>query len=257
MADVPHNGVSVSQLTVSYRSKPTPALDGVSFRLDKGVTSLVGRNGSGKSTTLRILAALHQKYDGDVDILGWNPQRRDGRSQVRQRSGYLPQNFTFTPSLTVREFVSYCAWLKGVPHAKRKEAVDEAIGSVNLAGSRDTKLGALSGGMARRAGIAQAIVNDPELLVLDEPASGLDPEQRISLRDLITDLGRGRVVLTSTHLIDEAASHSDQILMLLEGKVAFHGSAAELTDLDNEAAPGATPIERAYTGLHMRLSTEK
>lgn len=254
MADGTPTGVNVAGLTVSYRSKPRPAVDGASFRLDEGVTSLVGRNGSGKSTTLRILATLQRRYEGEVAVLGLDPRTAVGRAEIRRRSGYLPQDFTFTPSLTVTDFVAYCAWLKGVPKSRRRAAVDTAIESVRLTESRRTKLGALSGGMLRRAGIAQAIVNDPALVILDEPASGLDPEQRIALRDLISQLGRNRTVLTSTHLIDEAAYHSDKILMLIEGRVAFHGNAAELVALDTPDAPGSTPVERAYTGLHMRAA---
>lgn len=245
-------GIAVSGVTVQYRSKPEPALADVSFRVDKGVTSLVGRNGSGKSTMIRILSSLHQRYDGDVRILGYDPQSRDGRSQIRARSGYLPQSFTFTPSLTVTEFVAYCAWLKGIPRAEHAAKVDAAVVSVELRRERDTKLGALSGGMLRRAGIAQAIVNDPSVLILDEPASGLDPEQRITLRNLITALGHDRTVLTSTHLIDEAAQHSDRILLLAEGRIAFQGTPAALVALAVPDAPGDTPVERAYTRLHMR-----
>lgn len=253
MADPESEGVVVSGVTVVYRSKATPALDDVSFRLGKGVTSLVGRNGSGKSTMLRILAVLHQRYEGTVAILGYDPQSRRGRSQIRSRSGYLPQSFTFTPSLTVTEFVAYCAWLKGIPRAERAAKVDAAVVSVELDRERDTKLGALSGGMLRRAGIAQAIVNDPSVLILDEPASGLDPEQRITLRNLVTALGRDRTVLTSTHLIDEAALHSDRILLLIDGRVAFQGTSAALVALAVPDAPGSTPIERAYTRLHMHV----
>lgn len=251
MADTAPTDVVASGLTVSYRSKPVPALDDVTFRLDRGVTSLVGRNGSGKSTTLRILATLQRGFSGDVSVLGHDPRSRHDRMIIRQRSGYLPQNFLFTPSLTVIEFLEYCAWLKAVPRQNLTSRADEAISAVGLSTSRRTKLGALSGGMLRRAGIAQAIVNDPELLILDEPASGLDPEQRISLRDLISDLGRDRIVFTSTHLIDEAAMHSDRILMLIEGRVAFDGTPTELAAVDVAGAPGSTPIERAYTGLHM------
>lgn len=251
MTEADSDGITVSGVSAFYRSKPSPALDDVSFRLDKGVISLVGRNGSGKSTTLRILAALQRNYAGEVRVLGNDPKTSRGRYEIRRRSGYLPQSFTFTPSLTVREFVTYCAWLKCVPPHGRNARVDTAIASVDLDRSRNTKLGALSGGMLRRAGIAQALVNDPSMLILDEPASGLDPEQRITLRDLITRLGRDRTVLTSTHLIDEAAHHSNQILMLIDGRVAFHGTAAALSELESRDAPGDTPIERAYTHLHM------
>jgi len=257
VADTVPTDVVVSGLSVSYRSNPIPALDDVTFRLGGGVTSLVGRNGSGKSTMLRILATLQRGFSGDVTILGRDPSSRQDRMTIREQSGYLPQNFLFTPSLTVREFLEYCAWLKAVPRQNLTSRVDDAISAVGLGASHRTKLGALSGGMLRRAGIAQTIINDPELLILDEPASGLDPEQRIALRDLISDLGRNRIVLTSTHLIDEAAMHSDRILMLIEGRVAFDGTPTELAAVDVTGAPGGTPIERAYTGLHMLAAASR
>lgn len=257
MIDVVRAGVAVSDLGVSYRSHARAALSGVSFRLDQGVTSLVGRNGSGKSTLLRVLAALHGRYSGSVSIFGDDPRTPAGRARVRQRSGYLPQSFAFTPSLTVTEFVAYCAWLKKVPSPVRAAAVDKAIADVGLAEAGSRKLGALSGGMLRRAGIAQAIVNDPDLLIMDEPASGLDAEQRIVLRDLTSRLGRERIVLTSTHLIDEAAHHSHRIVMLIEGRVAFSGAPSELAVHEAGDAPGDTPIERAYTALHAASARDR
>lgn len=243
--------VSLHGVGVSYRSKPAPALLDVSFEFGQGVTSLVGRNGSGKTTLLRILATLSHRYTGDVRLLGRDPKSPKGRVVIREQSGFLPQDFTFTPSLTVHDFVSYCAWLKDVPSAELSLRVRDAVYDVGLEDASQVKLGRLSGGMLRRAGIAQAIVNNPKLLILDEPASGLDPEQRILLRELISRLGEDRLVLTSTHLIDEAALHSDAILMLIEGKVAFHGSVEDLERLGDPQAPGVSPVERAYTTLHM------
>jgi len=247
----------VSGVGVSYRTKPTPALDDVSFQLGRGVVSLVGRNGSGKTTLLRLLATLSRRYSGEVSIFDLDPREGKARAQIRARSGFLPQDFSFTPSLNVQEFVSYSAWLKGVPRAETDRRVADAIESVGLSHSASTKLGRLSGGMLRRAGIAQAIVNDPELVILDEPASGLDPEQRISLRDLVSHLGSTRTVLTSTHLIDEAAQHSRELLMLIDGRVAFQGTPRQLEELSLPDAPGATSIERAYTALHIRAQAEE
>lgn len=249
--------ITANQLSVSYRAKATPALDRVSFTIAPGVTSLVGRNGSGKSTLLRVLASLQHRFTGEVSVLGHNPLNSAERRKIRAISGYLPQNFTFTPGLTVQQLVEYAAWLKLLPKQRHKQAATAAIAAVGLQDQADTKLGRLSGGMLRRAGIAQAIVNDPQFLILDEPTSGLDPEQRISLRKLISRLGENRIVLTSTHLIDEAAHSSDRLLLLIAGKLVFHGSGGELAALEQiPDAPGDTPIERAFTSLHMRAAGE-
>lgn len=243
--------VDVRGLTLSYRAKREPALDGITFQVHEGVTALVGRNGSGKSSLLRILSTLlTRQYSGEVRIFGMDPKRTRERALIRAQIGYLPQDFGFTPSLTVDEFVDYCAWLKEVPKAQRGSAADEAIERVDMQRHRDVKLGKLSGGMLRRVGIAQAIVNDPRLLILDEPSSGLDPEQRILLRELTKRLGESRAVITSTHLIDEAVDHSNRIMVLVEGHLVFLGDTAQMRQHDDPAMPGHTAPERAYIALH-------
>lgn len=246
--------VVVEKLGVKYKNRQNPALADITFSLDKGVTSLVGRNGSGKSTLLRILATLQTKYSGNVKVLGLNPANSKESQEIRSGLGYLPQNFLFTPAFTVEEFLQYMAWLKKVSKTKRAKKVDEALKVTKLEKESKTKMGALSGGMLRRAGIAQTIINDPQILILDEPASGLDPEQRIHLRKLIQDLAVNRTVITSTHLIEEIEHSQASVLMLTEGQITFHGTKEQLMAYDNPNAIGDTPIERAYTNIQTRTS---
>lgn len=244
------SSVSLTHVSVTYRSGGVTALDDISCELSTGVTALLGRNGSGKSTLMRLAATLSRRFVGEVTVLGADPRRGGSLAGVRGRIGYLPQSFTFTPGVTVEDFLGYVAWLKRVPRGKTKAAVDAAIEFAQLDGYRRTKLGALSGGTLRRAGVAQAMVNDPELLILDEPAAGLDVEQRLNLRSLISELGATRTVVYSTHMIDEVAAISQQLILLIEGRIAFAGDAASLEQWGAGEAPGTTVLERGYVRLH-------
>lgn len=241
------SSVSLTHVSVTYRSGGVTALDDISCELSTGVTALLGRNGSGKSTLMRLAATLSRGFVGEVTVLGADPRRRASLAGVRGRIGYLPQSFTFTPGVTVEDFLGYVAWLKRVPSGRTKAAVDAAIEFAQLGRYRRTKLGALSGGTLRRAGVAQAMVNDPELLILDEPAAGLDVEQRLNLRSLI---GATRTVMYSTHMIDEVAAISQQLILLIEGHIAFAGDAASLEQWGAGEAPGTTVLERGYVRLH-------
>ena len=244
--------VELRSVSVFYRRGSVSALSEVSFELGGGLTSLVGPNGSGKTTVLRILTLLHRRYRGEMLLNGEAVKKRGSGVRTLQRQiGYLPQGFQFANSWTVKEFVSYCAWLKCVPSSQLVNAVTEALERVRLSELSSRKMGALSGGMLRRAGLAQAIVHKPELLLLDEPAAGLDPEQRIVLRELITELAREKTVLTSTHLIDEAIDYSDRIILLANGKLKFHDSAGEFQNLARSFTEHnqLSRIEQAYLAL--------
>lgn len=246
--------VTLDHVSVTYRAGGVTALDDVSCVLSPGVTALLGRNGSGKTTLMRVAATLFRDFIGNAMVLGADPRRRGLLAEVRGRIGYLPQSFSFTPSVTVEDFLGYAAWLKKVPGARADAAVEEAIEFAQLGRYRRAKLGALSGGTLRRAGVAQAMVNDPELLILDEPAAGLDVEQRLNLLALITELGSSRTVLYSTHMIEEVAAISQQLVLLIEGRVAFVGESGELERLGagDPETPGATALERGYVRLHER-----
>ncbi|MET8689883.1 ATP-binding cassette domain-containing protein [Streptomyces sp. NPDC004732] len=219
---------AVAGVTVQYGS--TTALDDVTLTFPAGVTGLLGPNGAGKSTLLSLLSTARRPKTGDVTLLGETP----GRARVqrlRKQIGVLPQSFGFYPRFTVLEFTEYAAWLRKVPAAQRRDRAREALRLVQMEKHAHTKMGALSGGMLRRVGIAQAMVNKPSLVLLDEPTVGLDPAQRVGFRSLIKELGDRCAVVMSTHLAEDVAHVCDRVAVLLEGTVRFTGTVAELCAL--------------------------
>lgn len=161
--------IRVTGLTVRHRKTPAPALDGVDLGFGPGVHGLLGPNGAGKTSLIRVLATVAEPTGGRVEMLGGDLRKPRERSAARRRLGYLPQHFGYYPGFTVREFVAYVAWLKEMPAALTPDAVERAVERVGLTDRIDAKIKNLSGGMVRRVGIAQAIVNDPLVLLLDEP----------------------------------------------------------------------------------------
>jgi len=207
------------------------ALAGVDLDLRSGVTGLLGPNGAGKSTLLRILATLLAPTSGTVRVGDWDALNLRERVEVRRRLGYLPQDLGLYPRFTVFEFVDYLAILKELDEpADRHRRVRAALEAVGMADLARRKNKTLSGGMRQRVGIAQAIVADPALLLLDEPTTGLDPEQRTRFRELIADLGEQRTVLLSTHLVEDIAAICQSVLVLWEGRVRFAGTPAALRE---------------------------
>jgi ABC-type multidrug transport system ATPase subunit len=225
------------------------AVRGVDLRTDTGVFGLLGPNGAGKTTLLRTLATVIPPGSGTIRLLGHDPARHAERRQIRRRLGYLPQALGYYPNFTVAEFVEYFALLKEVPKGRVGHAVAQAIERVRLDARAGSKLRTLSGGMLRRAGIAQAIVNDPDLLLLDEPTAGLDPEQRVEFRALLREIGEGATVVISTHLAEDVGAACDQVAMMLGGRIAFCGTPAELAARGNRRSVGDTPLERGYAAV--------
>jgi len=219
----------VAGVTVRYAS--TTALDDVSLEFPSGVTGLLGPNGAGKSTLLSLLSTARRPKSGAVALLGEDASGRARVQRLRQRIGVLPQSFGFYPRFTALEFTEYAAWLRKVPAAQRRERAREALRLVQMEKHADRRMGALSGGMLRRVGIAQAMVNDPSLVLLDEPTVGLDPAQRVGFRGLIQELGDRCAVVMSTHLAEDVAHVCDRVAVLLEGTVRFTGTVTELCAL--------------------------
>ncbi|MEV5983652.1 ABC transporter ATP-binding protein [Streptomyces sp. NPDC052051] len=238
--------IRVTGLRVRHRR--TLALDGVDLAFGPGVHGLLGPNGAGKTSLIRVLATVAEPDGGRVEILGKDIADRGRRGRVRRHLGYLPQEFGYYPGFTVREFVAYVAWLKELPAAGTDAAVERAVARVGLADRIDAKVRTLSGGMVRRVGIAQAIVNDPRVLLLDEPTAGLDPEQRVEFRELLRELGMTTAVIVSTHLVEDVASACTEVTLLERGRVAYRGTPAALAALGaSTGARGDSPLERGYT----------
>ena len=238
--------VRVDGLVLAYRK--TRVLDGLDLTLDAGVHGLLGPNGAGKTSLVRVLATVLAPGSGTVRLLGRDLAHKRSRTEVRRRLGYLPQELGYFPGFTVREFVEYMAWLKEVPATRVPVAVDDALERVDLTGRASSRMRTLSGGMLRRAGIAQAIVNAPELLLLDEPTAGLDPEQRVGFRALLRELGTTATVLVSTHLVEDVASACTGVVLLDSGQVVFTGTPDDLAAAGADG-PGDTASERGYLAL--------
>jgi ABC-type multidrug transport system ATPase subunit len=242
----PVTTVRVAGLHVRHRK--TVALDSVDLDFGPGVHGLLGPNGAGKTSLIRVLATVAEPAGGRVEILGHDVRDHRPRGEVRRRLGYLPQEFGYYPGFTVREFVAYVAWLKEMPGDATADAVERAVARVGLADRIDAKVRTLSGGMVRRVGIAQAVVNDPHVLLFDEPTAGLDPEQRVEFRALLRELGASSTVIVSTHLVEDVAAACTEVTLVDAGRIAYRGSPDSLTELgEGTDCVGDNPIERGYT----------
>jgi ABC-type multidrug transport system ATPase subunit len=235
--------------TLTRRFGTVTAVAGVDLRAGPGVFGLLGPNGAGKTSLLRMMATAMPPTSGTLRLLGRDPGRYGSRHEIRRRLGYLPQSPGYYPGFTLAEYVEYFALLKEVPSPRVRAAVATAIDRVGLGDRRKSRLRTLSGGMLRRAGIAQAIVNEPELLLLDEPTAGLDPEQRLAFRALLRDLGQRATVVVSTHLVEDVAAACAHVALMDRGKIVFHGTPEELTARGNGNDAGDTPIERGYSAV--------
>jgi ABC-2 type transport system ATP-binding protein len=235
---------------VTRRFSRAQAVAGVSLQTGAGVFGLLGPNGAGKTTLLRMLATVIPPTSGRIQLLGRDPGGYGPRREIRRRLGYLPQNLGYYPGFTVAEFVEYFALLKEMPPNQIPKAVATAIERVDLGGRARAKLRTLSGGMLRRAGIAQAIVNEPELLLLDEPTAGLDPEQRVAFRGLLRELGERATVIVSTHLVEDVGAACSEVALMDAGRIVFQGSPEELIACgEGSGASGDAPLERGYSAV--------
>lgn len=225
------------------------AVDGLTLSLGTGTHGLLGPNGAGKTTLIRALATVLRPAEGDLRLFGASVRGGADQRETRRRIGYLPQEFGYYRRFTVREFVEYMAWLKEVPKRDIPGAVQRAVERVGLADRADERMKALSGGMVRRVGIAQAIVNDPDVLLLDEPTVGLDPAQRLRFRELLQQLGRDTCVVVSTHLVEDVAAACSDVVLFAEGRLVFQGTPAELAAAGSDDQPGDSPLERGYSAL--------
>jgi ABC-2 type transport system ATP-binding protein len=225
------------------------AVDGLDLSLGHGVHGLLGPNGAGKTTLIRALATVLRPAGGELVLLGAPVGGHIDQRRLRRGIGYLPQEFGFYKRFTVREFVEYMAWLKEMSKKDVPGAVQRALERVGLADRADDRMKTLSGGMVRRAGIAQAIVNDPQVLLLDEPTAGLDPAQRLRFRQLLQQLGKDTCVVVSTHLVEDVAAACTDVVLMADGKLVFQGTPDDLAAAGGPEDVGDSPIERGYSAL--------
>jgi ABC-type multidrug transport system ATPase subunit len=223
--------IEISGLTKIYGMGPKAvrALSGIDLQIHSGMFGLLGPNGAGKTTLMRILAGIVNPSSGIVRIDGHDIELEEGKRAVKSMLGYLPQELGMYPELTAMQFVDYMAILKGLENpGQRARRVEQVLEMVGLHESARRKIKGFSGGMKRRVGIAQALVNDPKLLIVDEPTAGLDPEERIRFRNLLVNLAADRVVLLSTHIVEDIGQTCRDLAVLSQGQVIFRGSPAAL-----------------------------
>ena len=221
--------IDISGLTKTYRGG-VAALDGLDLVVPTGMFGLLGANGAGKTTLMRILAGIARPSSGRVTVGGHDIGTSAGRTAVQRDLGYLPQDLGVYPDLTARQFLDYVALLKGLDdRTARRRRVGELLEVVALTAHADRRLRGFSGGMRQRVGIAQALLADPQLLIVDEPTAGLDPEERIRFRTLLSQFAGRRTVLLSTHIVDDIAQTCREVAVLAKGRLIFRGTVDELT----------------------------
>ncbi|MBQ5671491.1 MAG: ABC transporter ATP-binding protein [Oscillospiraceae bacterium] len=209
--------LTIDRVTKQYKNRI--AVDRVSAKLHQGVYGLLGANGAGKTTLMRMLCGILTPTSGTITFDGIDVSREEYRSIL----GYLPQDFGYYPEFTAMDFLLYLAALKGIPKAQAKRRAAELLELVSLQDVSKKKIKTFSGGMKQRLGIAQALLNDPQLLILDEPTAGLDPKERVRFRNLIEQLGKESIVLLSTHIVSDIEHIADEILMMKDGQLIYQG----------------------------------
>lgn len=213
---------------ISKEFKDKVAVDNFSVILNSGIYGLLGPNGSGKTTFMRILADVSNPSSGDILVDGESKNKLG--ANYRDLIGYVPQNIGFYKNFTAEKFLYYVAALKGVDKKIEKDKVDELLKFVNLEKDRKRRIGKFSGGMKQRLGIAQALLNDPKILILDEPTAGLDPNERIRFKNLISQLSKDKVVIFSTHIVSDIEFMANEILVMKEGKLVEKSSIEDILD---------------------------
>lgn len=214
--------LSIDRLTRQYGSKI--AVDRMSLTLSPGVIGLLGANGAGKTTLMRMLCGILKPTSGSISFDGHDVSTEEYRSLL----GYLPQDFGYYPSFTGMDFLLYMAALKGLDKSAAKRRSEELLALVGLSAQKKKKIKTYSGGMKQRLGIAQALLNHPKLLILDEPTAGLDPKERVRFRNLIEDLGTESIVLLSTHIVSDVEHIAGRILIMKDGQLIYDGTQAEI-----------------------------
>lgn len=217
--------ITLQDICKNYGKKE--ALKHIDLTIPEGMFGLLGRNGAGKTTLMKILVTLLPADHGEISMCGIDIKNR---REIRNMVGYLPQEFSMYGSMSVYETMDYLGTLSGLTKKERKARIPVLLEKVNLGENHHTKVKAMSGGMKRRLGIAQALLNDPKVLVVDEPTAGLDPEERVRFRNILSDIADNRIVILSTHIVGDIEASCEQIAILDEGNLKFAGTVAELLE---------------------------
>jgi ABC-2 type transport system ATP-binding protein len=219
--------LKVDRLTKQYKNKI--AVDRISFSLQKGVTGLLGANGAGKTTLMRMISGILTPTGGDISYDGIDVSDEKFRNIL----GYLPQDFGYYPEFTGADFLMYFSALKGLSKKDARVRTEELLEIVSLSDVAKKKIKTYSGGMKQRLGIAQALINRPEVLILDEPTAGLDPKERVKFRNVIEEIGKDNIVLLSTHIVSDIEHIADRIIMMKSGQIIWNGKISDIqTDLE-------------------------
>lgn len=214
--------LKIDRVTKKYDKKI--ACDRISLTLEKGVYGLLGANGAGKTTLMRMICGILDPSSGSLSCDGIDVSQEE----YRELLGYLPQDFGYYPEFTAQDFMMYIAALKGIPKSKAKVKTAELLEMVSLKNEAKKKIKTFSGGMKQRLGIAQALLNDPKILVLDEPTAGLDPKERIKFRNIISRMGADRIILLSTHIVSDVEHIANTILIMKDGQMIHEGSLEDI-----------------------------
>lgn len=219
-------GITIEDLTVTFKNKVT-AINHASLEIPKGIFGLLGENGAGKTTLMRVLTTVLSPAGGNVTIDGIL-YSKGNYEKIQRKIGYLPQEIDLYPSLTVQECLEYMGDLSGISKQICKERIEYYLEKTSLAEHRRKKIKQLSGGMKRRVGLVQAVLSEPEFLIVDEPTTGLDPEERIRIRNLLVDFSENRTVLFSTHVVEDLAATCSQLAVMKKGKFLYSGNMKDL-----------------------------
>ena len=224
--------IEIKNLTKIYPRGKKKALNGVNIEIEQGIFGLIGRNGAGKTTLMRIVATIMDATDGEIYFDG--KELKANKDEFRSSLGYLPQSTKLMPRMNIVEFLDYVCILKGIKNkAERKERIASAIETVGLVGEEKKRLGKYSGGMLRRAGIAQALIGDPKVLIIDEPTTGLDPEERLYFLNLLSKIAMERTIIFSTHITADIEHLCNNICVLEQGEVKYLGEKTEFINRIN------------------------
>lgn len=218
--------INIKGLTVEFNNG-TKVIDNLNLNIEKGIYGLLGENGAGKTTLMRVLTTILPVSKGNILINGINLEKNN-YEMIQKQIGYLPQELEVYPSLTVRDSLEYLGRMSGIPKNICKDRIDYYLEKTGLIDKQNKKNKQLSGGMKRRVGLVQALLNEPPILIVDEPTTGLDPEERIKIRNLLVDFGETRTVIFSTHVIEDIASTCNKLGIMQKGNLIFNGEISEL-----------------------------